>query len=225
MSEAFIKDITGTDVMSARFMRGEWFDFTPECKITLGTNHKPLIRGSDEAIWNRIKLFPFTVIIPPEERDLGLFDRLLAELPGILAWAVKGCLDWQRDGLGNPDAIREATASYRNDMDTFGLWLDECCDLDTHAATPVSILYASYEEWMDDAGEHVPSKRAFGLKMQERGFTADRSTAARRWQGVKLKRLGEPTLLPVATPAAAPLEVDMGRVRTRTSGGGFTRDA
>src|SRR5690606_15535961 len=108
---ALVKDITGGDKLVARFMRGEWFEFAPTFKIFLSTNYKPRIVGNDDAIWDRLRLVPFLIRIPEEERrpmDVML-DEFEEELPGILQWAVEGCLGWQRDGLGEPPEVRMAT--------------------------------------------------------------------------------------------------------------------
>jgi putative DNA primase/helicase len=107
LAEALIKQMTGGDTMTARFLYGEFFEFLPEFKILLAVNHKPLIRNTDHAIWRRIRLVPFTVTIPEAERDKDLPDKLRRELPGILAWAVQGCLDWQREGLGMPEPVNK----------------------------------------------------------------------------------------------------------------------
>ena len=108
-------------------MRAEWFEFYPEFKIWLGTNHKPIIRGTDNAIWDRIRLIPFNVRIPENERRpksemLRLFEK---EMPGILSWLVKGCLQWQREGLNAPSAVLTATKDYRDEMDVLGDFIDD----------------------------------------------------------------------------------------------------
>src|SRR5262249_34700305 len=105
LDEERLKQLSGGDKISARFMRGEWFDFSPICKVCLVTNHRPKIRGTDEAIWRRIHLVPFTVTIPKSDRDKTLPEKLRAELPGILAWAVRGCLEWRVKGLAPPDSV------------------------------------------------------------------------------------------------------------------------
>ncbi|ROR03388.1 phage/plasmid primase, P4 family, partial [Desulfosoma caldarium] len=127
LDEALIKRLTGGDTISARFLYAEPFEFKPQCKIVIATNHKPDIRGQTSAIWRRMRLVPFTVQIPPEEQDRELGQKLEAELPGILAWAVRGCLEWQRQGLQPPEAVTEATEGYRSEMDTIGDFIDECC--------------------------------------------------------------------------------------------------
>src|SRR5262249_29436106 len=116
--EGKIKKLTGEDKLSARFMRGEFFDFYPTHKLWLISNHKPTIKGTDFAIWRRIKLIPFEVTFPPEKQDHGLQEKLRQELPGILAWAVSGCIEWQMNGLQEPEEVKGATDDYRVEMDT-----------------------------------------------------------------------------------------------------------
>src|SRR5207249_4861041 len=101
----------------ARKMRQDFFEFQPTWKIFLAANHRPTVRGTDHAVWRRIKLVPFEVTIPKDEQDKHLLTKLRAEWPGILAWAIRGCLDWQREGLGEPDEVRAATAAYRAQQD------------------------------------------------------------------------------------------------------------
>jgi putative DNA primase/helicase len=177
LAEALIKQMTGGDTMTARFLYGEFFEFLPEFKIFLAVNHKPLIRNTDHAIWRRIRLVPFTVTIPEAERDKDLPEKLRRELPGILTWAVQGCLDWQREGLGMPAAVQRATAEYRAEMDVLDQFLAERCEV---AASPadtrrlrvkVSRLYAAYEEWCTAAGVRFPLARpALSTRLKERGL-------------------------------------------------------
>ena len=127
LNESLVKDLTGGDRITARFLRKEFFEFNPTFKLWMYGNHKPTIRGTDEGIWRRVRLIPFTVTIPEGQRDPQLVDKLKAELPGILAWAVQGCLEWQREGLGMPEAVKAATANYRAEQDMLAAFLDECC--------------------------------------------------------------------------------------------------
>ncbi|PFY35532.1 DNA primase, partial [Bacillus toyonensis] len=127
LSEALVKQITGGEKMSARFLRQEYFEFTPEFKVFFTTNHKPIVKGSDEGIWRRIMLIPFTVTIPKEKIDYDLSDKLAKEMPGVLRWAVEGCMKWQTEGLRAPEAVKAATAEYREDMDILAPFIDENC--------------------------------------------------------------------------------------------------
>lgn len=186
LSEVVVKTLTGGDPITCRHLYGEFFTYTPTFKILLSANHKPIIRGTDLAIWRRIRLVPFEVTIPPAEQDRELATKLLGELPGILAWAVRGCLDWQAHGLTAPPAVIAATAGYRADMDVLGSFLDERCELDPLARTPAGDLYASYCAWCSGVGEHPLAQRNFGLRLGDRGLVVGRSGKARFWKGVRL---------------------------------------
>jgi putative DNA primase/helicase len=159
--------------------------------LWLATNHKPEIRGSDLAVWRRIRLIPFTVTISPEEQDPDLPEKLRAELPGILRWAVEGCLAWQQEGLGLPDPVREATAAYRASMDVIGTFLTECCAEEPEAATRARDLYVAYVAWADQSKEHPESQRRFGEALAERGCTRGRDVLGRVvWRGITLRSEG-----------------------------------
>ena len=127
LAEALVKELTGGDPIRARRMREDFWQFMPTHKVVLACNHRPTVRGTDHAIWRRLKLVPFNVVIPPKERDKQLPAKLREELPGILAWAVRGCLDWQQHGLGEPKAIIDATADYQTTEDMLLNFIDECC--------------------------------------------------------------------------------------------------
>jgi putative DNA primase/helicase len=188
LSEALIKQLSGGDRIPARFMRAEWFEFQPTFKIWLATNHKPVIRGTDLAIWRRIRLVPFTVTISEQEEDKQLGEKLQAEFPGILRWAVEGCLAWQQHGLGMPEAVKNATAGYREEMDVLGAWVAECCVIEPNAKAGAKELYASYTAWCEAGGERALSQRAFGLQLGERGFERYRGTGKKHmWRGIGLK--------------------------------------
>jgi putative DNA primase/helicase len=188
LNEVLVKRLTGGDTIAARFMRGEWFEFTPTFKTWLASNHKPEIRGTDEAIWRRIRQIPFTVTIPPDQRDPRLRDALAAELPGILAWAVQGCLDWQHHGLGTSVAVDQATAEYRDEMDVLGGFIADTCIVLPDVSAKAGALYHAYTEWADDNGVRDRlSQQAFGRRLRDRGFEQERTDAARWWRGIGLR--------------------------------------
>ena len=189
LAESLIKDLTGQDTISARFMRGEFFDFKPTHKLWLSTNHKPEIRGTDSAIWRRIRLVPWAVSIPPTEQDKKLPAKLRTELPGILAWLVEGCLEWQRTGLQAPDEVRRATGAYRSEMDVIGAFLRDECEIGRDFKATLKAVYERYEEWCEEGGERAESKRKFNARLTERGQFADRRSGPgglREWHGLRL---------------------------------------
>ncbi len=190
LAEAKIKDLTGGDTVSARFMRGEWFSFRPEFKLWLGTNHRPEIRGTDEAIWDRIRLVPFRRRFEPEEQDKQLRDKLLREAPGILAWAVDGCLAWQRDGLGEPADVIEATKEYRSAEDVIGRFLGERCELHQQASVTKKALYGAYKSWCEEQSEEYVTQKAFGMRLNEIGLdealAGSGKDRSRIWLGLAL---------------------------------------
>jgi putative DNA primase/helicase len=187
LAETLVKQMSGGDKMKARFMRTDFFQWAPTHKLFLAANHKPEIRGTDYAIWRRIRLIPFTVTIPENERDGNLGEKLIAELPGILNWAIAGCLDWQRYGLGVPAAIREATEEYREEQDILAKFIDERCVIDAQAWVVSGTLYAVYMAWCKSSGEEPVSNTAFGKRLTERGFVANRrSNGERIRSGIRL---------------------------------------
>jgi putative DNA primase/helicase len=173
-AESRIKALTGGDPISARFMRQDFFTYTPQFKLLIAGNHKPGLRNIDEAIRRRFHLLPFTVRIPPERRDARLSDKLRDEWPSILDWAVRGCLQWQAEGLNPPPAVIDATAEYFDDEDSFGQWLTECCDRDARAYETTRELYAAWSTWAERAGMLAGTEPKFRSALKARGFVAKR---------------------------------------------------
>jgi putative DNA primase/helicase len=186
LAEALVKQLTGGDKIAARFLHGEFFEFVPSFKLFLAVNHKPEIRGTDNAIWRRIRLIPFDVTIPQDEQDRRLPEKLEAERVGILRWLVEGCLAWQEEGLEPPAAVKAATAEYRDEMDTVGAFIDECCVLEPETQTLAKRLYDAYNEWCAERGETPISKQEFGSRLAEKRFKRGRTKAGRYWQGLRL---------------------------------------
>jgi putative DNA primase/helicase len=190
LAESRIKDLTGQDTITARFMKAEWFDFAPTHKLWLSTNHKPEIRGTDAAIWRRIRLVPWTISIPPAEQDKKLPEKLRSELPGILAWVVQGCLQWRRGGLQAPEEVRQATGAYRSEMDVLAAFLEECCLLRPDAMAFANNLYTAYKEWGETNGEPIEKQRRFGMRLTERGLRRQKVGGVYRWYGIGLRHDG-----------------------------------
>jgi putative DNA primase/helicase len=187
LAEAVVKRLTGNDKISARFLYGEYFDFTPTFKIFMATNHKPKISGMDNAIWRRIKLIPFEVSFTEKQQDPYLNRKLEKELPGILAWMVEGCILWQREGLGNPPEVLEATKEYRYEMSAIETFLQECCDRDKNEMVKSSHLYGAYRNWSEKNNEYIMSTRSFGIRLAEAGFDKVRLNSGYHWLGIVLR--------------------------------------
>jgi putative DNA primase/helicase len=189
LAEVIVKQLTGGDTVTARFLFHEYFEFKLAGKIWLAANHLPVIRGTDNAIWRRIRLIPFTVTIPNEEQDKRLLQKLKAELPGILNWALHGCSEWQREGLCEPGEVQAATEAYREEMDHVGSFLKARCSLVPSLQAPASDLYEAYIEWCKVNGEESINQQAFGRRIRDRGLTNHRSSVTGRtvWKGVGLR--------------------------------------
>lgn len=186
-AESKIKQLTGGDPISARFMRQDFFEYTPQFKLMIAGNHKPGLRGVDEAIRRRMHLIPFTVTIPAAERDKHLAERLQAEWGGILRWAIDGCLEWQRIGLAPPQAVLDATRRYLHDEDAHGQWIDERCAIDPIYSASSSALYQDWKSWSEANGERPGSQRRFSQVLEARGFERRRERTGAMFFGIALR--------------------------------------
>jgi putative DNA primase/helicase len=185
LDEALVKDLTGGDSIRGRRMREDSWQYNPTHKLILATNHKPIIRGTDHAIWRRLALVPFTVTFWNREagekgdagleQDKSLPGQLKTEAAGILAWMVRGCLEWQRDGLQIPDEVKGATTEYRASQDVVAAFLKQRCTEGTTLRVKASELYKQYCDWTEGGGEDPVSQRRFGEAMTERGFGREHS--------------------------------------------------
>ena len=198
-NETLVKQLTGGEAVRARKMHEDFWEFNPTWKLWLSTNHRPEVRGTDHAIWRRIRLIKFNVkFYDPGEgepiKDLTMEDRLTAELPGILTWAVTGCLTWQREHLQTPAAVKTATESYRQDMDVLAAFLTECCVTHRHCEASAADLYLAYTQWCERSGEFAEKQRKFGMRLTERGY--ERYSNNGTWYrgvGLKVTEGTEPT--------------------------------
>jgi len=191
LAESRIKELTGGDTICASFKYAEEFKFSPTFKLWLSTNHKPKA-SNDKATWVRLKLIPFVCQVSADQRDKNLRKKLRAELPGILKWAVDGCLKWQKENsLAEPETVTNATGKYRDEQDLIGHFISECCELGDDYAEMARDLYAAYKQWCIDTGEKIETQRAFGLKLSERGLANHQRTSGPdkgkiAWLGIQL---------------------------------------
>ncbi|MGQ4274959.1 phage/plasmid primase, P4 family [Terrihabitans sp. B22-R8] len=191
-AEARIKQLTGGDPITARFMRQDFFTFTPTFKLMIVGNHKPALHSVDDAARRRFNIVPFT--LKPQRPDPELETKLQAEHPGILRWMIDGCLDWQANGLSRPASVQHATDEYFDAQDVFGQWIDELCDAEPgneHKWELSSLLFSSWADFAARAGERSGGAKEFAERMQRQGFQRrKKAQGARAFSGVRLKPNG-----------------------------------
>lgn len=195
LNEVLVKDITGGDTLTARVLYRPYFTFRPVAKLVMFGNHRPTISGTDGGMWRRVRLVPFTTVIPPEQRDPHLQRALLAELPGILNWALRGLAHYHRHGLPTPPAVLAATESYREDSDPLGEFLAEHTEKvpDMDARVLLNDLYKRYGQWCEDSGRKYPlSRQALRRRMEERGYGGKQTNQGRVVSGIALAPSGHP---------------------------------
>lgn len=187
LDEALIKDMTGGDRISARSLYSEPITFNATHKVWMYGNHKPDIKGVDTGIWRRVKLIPFAQVITQEECDPTLGDKLKAELPGILNWAVAGCLEWQLQGLGEPAEVTNATREYRDEMDLIGQFLATVCEVSAGYRVGSTVLYEAFKRYCDDLGEFHKSHKLFSQAVKNRGYSEFRMPDSKMgFQGLRI---------------------------------------
>ena len=190
LSESLIKVVTGEDNITARFLYGEYFSFAPTFKIFMATNHMPKIHGADNGIWRRVKMIPFNVTIPPEQRDKELPQKLLAENSGILNWLLQGYASWKKEGLlEEPPVMKNANEMYRMDMDSVGTFMAECFDYDASNKLRITTkqLYDTYLKWCTKNNERVMTQKWLSMRVFEKGFQRKRTNGQTLWLGLILR--------------------------------------
>jgi putative DNA primase/helicase len=189
-AESRIKQLTGGDPISARFMRQDFFDYVPQFKLIVSGNHKPTLSTVDEAIRRRFNLVPFTVTVAREKRDLELPEKLKEEWPGILQWIVDGCVAWRECGLQPPAAVTAATADYLDSQDLVTQWIAECCVTEKTADAASAKLFASWKEWAEAANERPGTQKALS-ELLENKFQKKHTMKGKVFYGVRLKVPGD----------------------------------
>ena len=184
-SEKIIKILTGQDTITARYLYGEFFDFKPTGKIFLATNYKPAISGIDFAIWRRIKLIPFNVTFPEDKQDRNLITKLEGELEGILAWAVEGCLKWQKDGIVDPQIIKDSIAEYKTETDIVGKFINDCCIVDPQKPSFKTTLYEGYRDYCNRNGYSFLNRRVFSNRLEAKGYVEVRTSKCRSYGNLR----------------------------------------
>lgn len=190
LDEAKVKDLTGGDVISCRRMHEDFWDFAPTHKLWLGGNHRPVIKGTDDGIWRRLRVVPWLVKFDGETKDPTLSAKLAAEIPGVLAWAVKGCLEWQRVGIADPPDVLDATAQYRGNSDVLGEFFKAHVVFHADGRMAAKALRSIYESWCEEMGHLPVGARKFGARLRIQGVTDTTMRADGRvinaWAGARL---------------------------------------
>ena len=186
LAEGTVKRLTGGDPVKARRMRENFWWFTPSHTFALQTNHKPVVTGTDEGIWRRIRLVPWDVIIPVEERDLDLGDRLALEADAVLAWLVKGYRAWRKHGLADPEQVMQATGAFKDESDALGRFIDQRCITGPHFTARSAELFAAWSKWCAEEGEEHGTQTAFSLALVNRGFDKRHYEFGKVWDGIGL---------------------------------------
>lgn len=166
--EGLIKQLTGGDRVTARFLYEDEFEYTPQFKLWMATNHKPFIRGTDDGIWRRLAIVPFNVQIPEHKVDKKLTHKLKREIDAILNWAVEGYLMWQREGLNEPQIIKDQRQEYRTEMDSIEAFIEECCIRESHVAERASTLFQAYDNWAKENNQYTMSNTKFGREISKK---------------------------------------------------------
>jgi putative DNA primase/helicase len=209
-AESKIKSITGGDVIAARLMRCDFFEFVPQFKIVVAGNNKPRLCSVNEAMRRRLHLVPFTVTIPKGERDTVLVEKLQAEYPGVLRWAIEGCLAWQSQGLNPPEVVRSATSEYFAVEDLIDRWIDDRCVKHHGIWTSGAALFEDWEQWCGTCGERPGSRKAFSQSLEEHGIKNERSgSGTRGFAGIGIRDVS--STLPTDDPMIAPRACDRER--------------
>jgi putative DNA primase/helicase len=197
LTESKVKRLTSRESLRARRMMENFWEFKPSHHIIVCTNHKPAVRGTDHGIWRRLRLVPFSVVIPDIEQDKDLPNKLRNEWPAILRWAVGGCLDWQHNGkrLAVSEAVSGATNEYRVECDVLGQWLEECCLVGENHGCQAMDLWNSYKNWVEKRGEKSETQSVFGTKLVDRNFSKKRSstTGRKMYEGISLRLVATET--------------------------------
>lgn len=185
LDEGLVKQLTGGDKVTARFLYENEFDFDPQFKLWMATNHKPIIRGTDDGIWRRLAIVPFTVQIPEDKIDYNLTNKLKREMTAILNWAVEGHSKWQRDGLKEPEVIKMQRQEYRVEMDSIECFIEECCIKESNFRVQAKTLFNEYKNWASDNGQYMMSSTKFGREMGKK-FKKLKTDGSIHYTGLRL---------------------------------------
>jgi putative DNA primase/helicase len=189
LNESAIKRVTSSEPVVGRGVFRNGFEFTPVCTVMMATNHRPDVGGTDDGIWRRVALIPWSQCIPEDQKDIRFREKMVAaESAGILAWVVRGARDFLANGLPRPSEVSDATADYRVESDVVGAFLDESCQTSTNDSLfcPAGELYEAFCAYLRKQGEPKMTNRAFADRMKRRGVPKRKTNTGARWLGLDL---------------------------------------
>jgi putative DNA primase/helicase len=202
-AETRIKALTGGDTISARFMRQDFFAYTPQFKLTIIGNHKPVLRNVDDAARRRMNMVPF--LYKPPQKDMELESKLRREAPGILRWMTEGCLDWQKNGLIRPEVVTQATNEYFNEQDLVHQWIEDSCELGPRKSETMAVLFKSWSDYALANGEKPGTTKWFTQTLARLGCVSVKNTPGqhgkRGFTGIQIRAV-------ISVDRTAPREVD-----------------
>lgn len=184
LAEGTVKRLTGGDQIKARRMREDFWSFDPSHMFVMLTNHRPVVQGTDEGIWRRLRIVPWDVVIPEDKRDEALGERLALEASAVLAWLVAGHADWKVNGLGEPGAVTDATTTWQADSDAVARFIAEKCTQGNHVTAGSTQLFTAWEKWCQIEGEDPGSHKGFTTALENKGFDKYQSNGRNRWRGI-----------------------------------------
>lgn len=187
LAEGTIKRLTGGDIITARRMREDFWSFQPTHSLIMVTNHAPIVTGTDEGIWRRLRIVPFEVVVPPDQRDPDLPEKLFSEGPGILRWMVEGYRAYLVEGLSAPQLVENATSNYRESSDMLGLFLAEHCTVQQSAWVQSAVLFDAWKRFCEAENIRAGSQKSFSTALQDRGYDKTKSHGSMVWQGIGLR--------------------------------------
>lgn len=187
LAEAEIKNMTGGEALTARYLHQEFITFYPQFKLHLTSNYKPSVYDNSHGLWRRINLINWSVIVKEADQDKQLFDKLKNELSGVLNWALAGLQDYLKNGLQTPQRVLNDTAEFRTEMDSIGQFIETYCYVDCEARGKVSELYAKYSEWAKETGRQPVNNMRFGNSLKDKGYTNYKSGGVMVYKGIAVR--------------------------------------
>jgi putative DNA primase/helicase len=185
LDESTMKRLTGGDPLTARRLYREPVTWTPTHQLLYVTNHLPTVKGNDPAVWRRVRVVPFGVVVAPEDRDPHLPETLILHADAVLSWAVEGYRDWKAGGMREPSSVLTATSAYQADSDAVARFIGEACDVSPYVHASTRELYSAWQRWAMSDGADPLAERAFSAELARLGYESRKTNRAKVWAGLR----------------------------------------